>query len=798
MFNTKKRQLKKYTILLFAVAQFIAAAAFAQDNLSAITASFYNYQQNNLQEKIFVHTDKGFYVTGEIAWFKLYNVDAVFNKPLNISKVAYIEILDAVNKPVLQAKIALENGEGNGSLYIPLTVNSGNYKLRAYTNWLKNFGPDYFFEKNITIINTQKKSSAATVNAGSKNDIQFFPEGGNLVAGLQSKVAFKAVDKNGKGIDFKAAIIDNTNTILKFEPIHDGMGNFYFTPQGNHSYKAVITLEGGETVTKELPQVYEQGYVMNVKDAGTGKISITVQTNITEAREMYLFVHTDGSVKSAMAGNLQNGTAEFVINKSMLGNGISHITIFNGEKQPVCERLYFKKTDETLQLKLSTDKPVYAEREKVNISIETSNAKSGSSSLSMSVYRLDSLQSVDVNTIDTYLLLTCGLKGPIENPQYYFTNTDEQATQDLDNLMLTNGWRRFKWQNILQKTAPVFSYAPEFKGHIVTGKVTNAQTGKGQNYIETFLSVPGLKTQFAPSSADEAGTVKFEMKKMYGSSQIIVQTNTVKDTMYSIDIDNPFSNQFSSGALPPFYLPEIYPGTLLQQSISMQVQNIYSGNELRQFSLPAADTSSFYLNADARYLLDDYTRFKTTEEVMREYVSFVNVIKRDGKYHFPVLDFAAKKLFINDPLVLLDGVPVFNFNKFLQFDPLKLKSLEVLNSRYFFGGSSFDGILNWQTYNGDLANYELDPHAVVIDYEGLQLQREFYAPVYSTKSQFSIHIPDFRSTLLWSPNIKMPAVGKQAVSFYTSDLAGKYAAIIQGLSASGLSGSSTVFFEVKK
>ncbi len=800
MFKTKKSQLIKYIFLPLAALHFIAPAAVAQNNLNSIPALFNQYQQNNLQEKIFAHTDKGFYVAGEIIWFKLYAVDATFNKPLDLSKVAYVEILDAGNKAVLQAKIGLKDGEGNGSLYIPLTINSGNYKLRAYTNWMKNTGPDYFFEKNITIVNTQKVSNTFTEAVTLKNDIQFFPEGGNLVAGLQSKVAFKAVTQSGKGIDFKGAIVNNIDTLLKFSPTHTGMGNFYFTPLPNHTYKAIIQFTNGASVTKELPQVYATGYVMSVKDSGYNKVSVTIESNISNKDNMYLFVHTGGSVKVAVTGSLQNGKTEFIFDKAKLGSGVSHITIFNSNKQPVCERLYFKKPDQNLQLQLSTNKGDYGVRSKVDINIETSNqgTKNDSSSLSMTVYRLDSLQSADEMTIDAYLLLGSELKGFIEDPQYYFSNNEPQTAAALDNLMLINGWRRFKWDDILQNTKPAFSFVPEYNGHIITGKVINTQTGSTQKDIETFLSVPGVRTQFAPSTSNEQGNIKFEFKNFYGSSEIIVLPDQRFDSIYRIEIDNPFSKNFSSTPVPAFHLSEQSSNTLLEQSVSMQVQNIYAGNKLKQFYFPAIDTTAFYLNPDTRYLLDDYTRFTTVEEVLREYVTIVNVTKRNGIYHFPTLDLSTNTMFTSDPLVLLDGMPVFNFNKFLHLDPLKLRKLDVLNRRYILGGSSFSGILNWQSYNGDMANYEMDPRAIVLDYEGLQLEREFYAPVYERQEQQLSHIPDFRNVLLWSPNIKLAANGKQGISFYTSDLTGRYAAVIQGISKNGLCGSSMVFFEVKK
>ena len=155
-----------------------------------------------MKEKIFVHTDKDFYVAGEIAWFKLYAVDASSHKPLELSKVAYVELLDSANKHLLQAKIALDNAEGNGSFYLPPTINSGNYKLRAYTNWMKNFGAGYFFEKIITIVNVQKRITLPAIKPSNKFDLQFFPEGGNLVNNIPCKIAFKGTDQYGKGITF--------------------------------------------------------------------------------------------------------------------------------------------------------------------------------------------------------------------------------------------------------------------------------------------------------------------------------------------------------------------------------------------------------------------------------------------------------------------------------------------------------------------------------------------------------------------------------------------------------------------
>src|SRR5579863_169694 len=113
------------------------------------------YRSQFVQEKLFVHTDKDSYISREICWFRVYYVDAFNNSPASLSKIAYVEILDRNNRPMLQQKVSLKPGESNGSMIIPVNIPSGTYKLRAYTNWMKNFDPEYYFEKSIRIINTK-------------------------------------------------------------------------------------------------------------------------------------------------------------------------------------------------------------------------------------------------------------------------------------------------------------------------------------------------------------------------------------------------------------------------------------------------------------------------------------------------------------------------------------------------------------------------------------------------------------------------------------------------------------------
>lgn len=767
--------------------------------LDQIKNSFNQYAQGSVQEKIFVHTDKSTYLPGEIIWFKIYNVDASYHKPIGLSKVVYIDVLDQEQNAVLQAKIAMKNGVGSGSLYIPVSLNSSNYKLRGYTNWMKNFSPDYYFEKNISIVNSLRIPVAVAKQTQAGYDVQFFPEGGNLINGLSSKVAFKVTTSNGIGlVGYKGFVIDNHNdTVARFEPLKFGIGSFLLTPVVNNTYKAVIKTASGTVITKDLPAINSQGYTMQLKDSGGAQLEVTVNGAGVGNGEVYLFAQTRQLIKIAKSASINSGTANFTIDKAKLGEGIAHITIFNNAKQPVCERLYFKRPKQQLLIEALADQPQYAVRKKVSINI---SAKSGtgnplSANLSLAVFRIDSLQHTDGGDIVNYLWLKSDLRGNIESPDYYFRNTNAETDAALDNLMLSQGWRRFQWDNVLTNKPAIFNFLPEYNDHLITAKVFNTITGRPAEGVVVYLSVPGRRVQFYASKSDSLGRLIFNTKQLFGPGEIIAQTNSERDTTFRIDVLSPFSEQYTKNNTSGIALTQGVQKALEEHSLAMQVQNIYAGNKIKQFYDPGVDSSGFFGRPYKTYLLDNYTRFTTMEEVLREYIREVNVVQSHKRYHIKVLN--DKGFLDGDPLVLLDDVPVFNINKVIAIDPLKVKKLEVIRERYYYGPSVHEGILSYTTYKADLGGVEMDPHAVVLDYEGLQLQREFYSPVYDTDEAVKSRIPDFRSLLFWQPNVSVSADGKSQLTFYTSDQTGRFIGLIQGLTPNGDAGSRYFTFDVK-
>jgi hypothetical protein len=783
---------KKITAFFSAVL-FCTALAAQDDPQAKLT----RYAGSVLQEKLYMHTDRTVYLAGDLVWFKLYNVDASLHRPLDISKVSYVEILDASNTPAAQAKIGMQEGKGKGSIYLPVNMQSGHYKIRAYTNWMKNMGADYFFEKNITIINTQKQRETAAARKPGAPDIRFFPEGGNMVEGVSSRIALKATSSEGKGIPCSGRIVDEqNNSVATFSTQALGMGSFYFTPQATHTYKAVFD-QPAATAAVTLPRALREGYAMHLNDSAGKNLVVQVSGHNSASETIYLLVHTRQLVKAALQATVTNGKAVFEIDKQKLGDGISHITVFNAARQPVAERLYFKYPANPLSLSLATNSHQFGTRTKISFDISAAG-KQGTqeeADMSMAIYQLDELQDLEENDINSFLLLSSDIKGRIESPSWYFRNNTPEVVKGMDNLMLTQGWRRFEWSDVMQNRTPAFRFVPEYKEHIITGKVVHSQTGQPLQGIEAYVSAPGAGTAFMASVSDSAGRLLYEIPNAKGATELIIQAMPGTDSLARIEINNPFFENYTTTTLPAFSMPRSYEEVLMERNISTQVQNVYKGEQLKRFAV-YTDTMGFYKTPNDSYFLDNYTRFSTMEEVLREYVMYMDVRKRQGSYRLPLLDMDRKLFFDSDPLMLVDGVPVFDADKLVAFDPLKMKKLEVVNHRYFLGNTSFAGIMNWHTYKADLSGFELNPRATVIDYESLQADKEFYMPVYDTPEKTASRIPDFRNLLYWSPDL-ITVNGKKQVEVYTSDRKGKYIAILQGITPDGRSGTGMLQFEVR-
>jgi hypothetical protein len=229
----------------------------------------------------------------------------------------------------------------------------------------------------------------------------------------------------------------------------------------------------------------------------------------------------------------------------------------------------------------------------------------------------------------------------------------------------------------------------------------------------------------------------------------------------------------------------------------MQLLNTFQEDVQRDLHIATRsviDTSTFYGNPDERYLLDDYTRFTTMEDVMREYVKGVWVRKQNDNFHFFLPDVVHRTVTKN-PLVTVDGLPVFNLDNVMKLDPLKIKRIDILSRKSFHGSVTFDGLIGFTSYKGDLAELSLDEKSHRQVYDGLQENREFYAPKYENNT-IKNRIPDFRELLYWNPQVKTSNNGEAFVEFYTSEQEGNYFVVTQGTTTNGLVGSSITRLKV--
>lgn len=410
---------------------------------------------------------------------------------------------------------------------------------------------------------------------------------------------------------------------------------------------------------------------------------------------------------------------------------------------------------------LSGLQKIYSTRSKVNIN---ATLPKSAAELSVTVYKLDGLE------------------------------LQQQQSFDLTTTVVK--------QNALElvyKANATTTYPSEYSGHFVTGAVVDRQTGKPINGVTVYLSVSGERFYFGKAISNQKGAVRFDIGKPYGSKQIVVQLPHVKDSNAIVQLDAPFASvavfEKQDGSVS-------FNGNkkqLEERVFYATVDQSFDANKTATFILPHFnDSTVFYGMPDKTYYLDDYTRFNTMEEVLREYVVEVDLRKSNSQYKFAVLDIPNKKSFENNPLVLIDGVPTNDINKVVAFDPLKLKRMDIVSRKFFLGDQPYDGIISLITYNGDLGGYELDKQTLVVDYPGIPMKRQYKGLQYLDKLTLNNKLPDLRVLLYWEPYLKLSRNQSKSVTFYTADLEGDYVIEFKGVGENGRILSQQHYFSVVK
>jgi hypothetical protein len=399
-------------------------------------------------EKVYVHTDRDYYVAGDDLWFAAYLVNGKSNYPMGTSNNLYVQLIAPGEKSKIVARevIRVDSGFGHGDFHLSDSLVSGTYHLRAYTNWMRNFGDNFIFEKNIYITGTKEsvKENKGIIEKR-KDDIQFFPEGGTLVDEVSGTVAFKAEDANGKGIDVNGVIISSLgDTVSSFTDEHFGMGKFTLLPKAGVTYTAVGKFRNNIPFSKNLPFAVSNGFVMQAAVRDTNGILVNIATNEATLEQ---FKNGSLALKALNHGKIIFGfdvpvnqlQTTLRIPGSYFPAGVTALTLYDPAGKPQCERLVYISSHQKEALEIALDNPENAIGENISLSLNLKNAPENSvAHLSIAVVNAQTIPD-GISNIRSYLELESEIKGKIEKPGTYFDTTNNNRLGQLDLLLLTQG-----------------------------------------------------------------------------------------------------------------------------------------------------------------------------------------------------------------------------------------------------------------------------------------------------------------------------------------------------------------------
>jgi len=499
--------LTTFSIELSAARPGDTAGSQALDNLQA-------FEYMLPHQKAYLHIDKDRYLAGEQIWFQAYIVTQTKHLPDKSNTNLHVELINLDGDFVTRSLLPVENGLAFGDLQLPDSIHEGSYMLRAYTDLMRNFDHDFFFEKEVTIRNHEEENyisrSERRKNRRFNNKFEekrstyqlgLFPESGHIVAGTENRVAFKMADQLGKGVEGEGILQDQDgNEVLSFSSIHDGMGYFVFTPGHGNTYETVVTIDGNRH-TQPLPPIKSQGYVMRVDRHGQ-ELAVRVNASlITTALpgDISILAHTRGRVQFFQEAYMDEARFETSIPVGELPDGITHITLFDNNG-PLAERLVF--------INENGVRPVEVDFDGSALHLTAAAQPGVNGSLSLAVLEAFGEQSVNDRNIATYLLLKSDLQGSIHNASYYLTDHPE-AKAAADLLMMTHGWRRFSWDEILARDFPEIRYE-EAEGLVVEGKVESLSDRHSFRGVKVKLTTSMDGRTIYSTETDRNGYFRFE------------------------------------------------------------------------------------------------------------------------------------------------------------------------------------------------------------------------------------------------------------------------------------------------
>ncbi|GAB3948855.1 Plug domain-containing protein [Spirosoma harenae] len=804
----------------------ITAFRFTDDGFGKrLIEQFRAYSHARPAEKVYLQTDRDAYLIGETIWLKGYLFNGINHESDTVSKVLYVDLVDpVVRRTRLHMQLRATGGYAPGQLFLPDSIQAGTYQLRSYTGFMRNEPEDYFFTKTITVLQSDGAASKLDKRESKANklDVQFLPEGGQLVNGIENRVAFKAIDELGKSAAVAGFVLDaKKDTIIGFNSVHRGMGFFTLKPETGQVYTAFIKQADGSTISYPLPTAQQQGVVMQVDNVSMkDQIKVYIRHNKTEIKPMdslTLFAQTRGQIVQVVRILLAKKGSLIQLPKASFPEGIAQLTVFDETQKPVCERLVFVNKNEQMTVALSSDKKTYKNREKVNLTITATNVQGQPVAANLSLAAVDARLSPEADsngaTITSHILLASDLTGTIEQPAYYFNPANTDRWQLLDLLLMTQGWRRFSWPNVLSGNIPPLKYSAE-GGLSLTGRVVRPnQKDIGGTVKLSFMIVKRDSTRdFLIGDTDEAGNFGAYNLDLTDTTVIMIQGIKGKaNRSLAISLDQLLVPKVTLTRVPynPLEfrsdeLAEFIRRTKEYQEIEEQIRRngevLLKAVTVKGKKTQELDSRVIYGTPDATVKFDQMNTAgrMTILDVIQGQVAGVQVIGSGFNARVQIRG-AANFSGPVSPLFVLDGMPM-DLQGIMGISVQDVDRVDILKgaSAAIYGSRAAGGVISILTKRGS-PNYDytkdVTPGTLIAKLPGYAPVREFYAPRYDVQKPEHVR-PDYRTTLFWAPMIQTDAQGKATVSFFTSDAKTTMRIRVEGATVNGMPGIGQGIWQV--
>ncbi|WP_278704720.1 hypothetical protein [Parabacteroides goldsteinii] len=730
-------------------------------------------------ELIYLQTSKGIYETGEDLWFKAYQLNSQSFAFSNQSQTLYLQMINNKDSIVWQEKYPVENGMVFGHVYVSEKLVDGDYFLEAYTRHsFHNDTTGILSSRKVRIVKNIAHDNQQSEDVG-KDSLRFdvFPEGGNLVSGLPSRVAFKATNGKGYPVEVKGTLYQDDTPVTLLESSHDGMGVFFFTPDTEKKYR--IELEDGACYS--LPEIYPQGMTLSLSKQDKKNLEFFIsQTEGSPAQDVCLVGQVRGMICCVAKGVLKDRLKIKMPLSEFFYQGIAEFTLFNGDMQPVAERLVYVHPEKKLQINIEPDKKTYVLREKATLKIKVTdgNGVPVKTNLGLSVFDKAYINSADPVNILTHCYLSSQIRGKIHNPLYYFDEKNSDRKEALDLLLLTQGWRRYVWN----------AAEPDYQGGpFLTDEINGIQTLQSKK----------------KDKQNEGAEQLIQIFGAEGNSQFIWTDSTGH---FMIDTDKMKALQGGYVYLKPMLSKEFKPTLELVDYFPL----IDSIKKNRPHHYPIAELSYHkkeqildlpVISSDSTILLNEVTITAKGHKPFRDKM----MGRLDSLAQVNLGPWVCKHGWLENykegythhhdprycPCVVDDGEP--------RTAPVIGKQYIIMKAEYYTcgakGGWCFKPLDRQTiTYQGVLyTEEELLRMNNLWRTKGYYASREFYQP---DEVDMSLSTPDARNTLLWQPSVITDEKGEATVSFYCSDINTGFVGIAEGVDGMGLLGTGKCEFRV--